>query len=803
MDNGILRSLETLICSGFESKHKRIVSAIVTVWNSTFGSEPDLEYPPRVTEAILRLRPIADIRLPSFPDHHRNEVCVFETNTEIRLLTEQTVSTGPTFEDESQEDNLPYGLEDYNISRSSTSRERTPHLEPSPLPQLGRRASPNMLVDLPHSGSRKRAFQGTPENNKRKVAKKNLTPKLRHDDSQVQFAAIDSSPLADAVLDSQLLTDRQREVKERQRETGAMFANIGISPRFRTESGLSNLTPGSDPPALKQTSPDDPSTPDLPLREKATFDEYITSSPTPRRGGFRVQMNIDLTDPPSSSPEQSLPMANTRIFVSGNSRRDVDRSNSDIWEVTSSPPVRSQDVSRTSTDLGPSAQVVEDLIVTEADHDTSMIGNSMEDDGLTGPLERPSTPLETHGSLALERQASRTPNEVFVDALSSPAPPTPVKDINSDQLSIDGMEDDQRGLAPSLVKQNDSQIAYSLSEADEDSMLRLISKFDKPGPRHDHTNNEMDGDDNVMEPDSLAGGMGDCPAANINQHKMAVPLSTTSEQSNSQSLGSTSVASEPQGKQPTIIKPLRTNSKIKKLTQTSPTFDNAIATSTVLEAQDKNTSKHNRRSTTMKRKIIDERAKVPNSLAVETIGKTSQAISSNTTILITSSGSTTKSRETGMDPETSSHGLEYDESMISNAAEAGQRTSTHLDKQIPDVRDVTIDSDSHMSLFNSKSKDGELPVVPTHIQSVETAGQKTKETCDRWDKATYTTSVVPSAREVGVGERGAKVIGKFEEILASLRAVALTREEAQKVENLLWDVKGELYAAEKRGRVEG
>jgi hypothetical protein len=517
---------------------------------------------------------------------------------------------------------LPYRLEDYNISRSSTSRERTPHLEPSPVPQLGRRASPNLLVELPHSGSRKRAFQGTPENSKRKVAKKNLTPRLRHDDSQVQFAAIDSSPLADAVLDSQLLTDRQREVKERQRETGAMFANIGVSPRFGPKSGLTNLTPSSDASALKQISPDNPATPDLPLREKAPFDEYITSSPTPRRGGFRVQMDIDLMDPPSSPPEQPLLMANSKIFESRNSRSNVDRSKSEIWDVTSSPPVRSQDVSRTSTDLGPSAQVVEDFIATEADHDASMVGNSMEDDQLTGFSERPSTPLEIHGSLALERQASRTPNDVFVDALSSPAPPTPVKDINSDRLYSDEMEDDQRGLALSLTKQNDSQIAYSLSEADEDSMLRLITKFDKPGPRHDHTSNGLGRDDDVTESDS-SGGIGS--PASINQQNMAVTLSTISEQSNSQSSGSAPFASEPLEKQTMSIKPLMENSKIKKLTQTSlPLFDNAAATSAVLELQENDTSKRTWRSSKGKKKIINERAKVPNSLAVDAISKTSK-----------------------------------------------------------------------------------------------------------------------------------------------------------------------------------
>jgi len=156
-----------------------------------------------------------------------------------------------------------------------------------------------------------------------------------------------------------------------------------------------------------------------------------------------------------------------------------------------------------------------------------------------------------------------------------------------------------------------------------------------------------------------------------------------------------------------------------------------------------------------------------------------------------------------MGPETSSPGLEEDDSVISSAAEAGQGISTDVDKQVPDVGDITGDSDSHTSVFNNKSKGGEPSVVPAHPQNVETAGQKTRGTCDRWDKSIYTSSVVPSEQEVGVGETGSRVIGRFEEILESLRAVTLTREEAQKVENLLWDVKGELYAAEKRGRAEG
>jgi hypothetical protein len=642
-DSSLLRSLETLICSGFESRHKHTVSTMISLWNFTFGSEPDLEYPPRVTEAVLRLRPIADIRLPSFPECE-NEVCVYQISHNTGLLTRQATSTGPIFEDGSQEDNLPYDLEDYNMLRSSTSRERTPHLEPSPLPQGGYRTSPNLTVGLPHSGSRKRAFQGTPENNKRKVAKKNITPKLRHDDSQIQFAAIDSSPLTDAVLDSQLLTDRQREVKERQREMGAVFVNIGASPRLRTKSGFSHLTPSSDPSALKQTSPDGPSTPDLPVQEKALFDEYITSSPTPCRGGFNVQMDTDLTDPPSSPPEQSLSIANQRIFVSGDSRRYVDSSKPDFWDAKSSPPVRLQGVSRSSSDLGYSAQVEEVITIAREENYVPVTGNSIEHDEITGTQLRPRTPVETIGSLALERQASRTPNDVFVDALSSPAPPTPAMDINSGQLYITEVQDDERTASPKLVKQNDSQIAYSLSEADEDSMLRLITKFDIPVSRQDHIHNEMSPDIHVRESDPLSEGRVDSPTANIKQTSMVLPLSQTSGQCESQRLGYPSIESEPLRSQSIILKPLETSTRIKKAHPTGMgEIENATTPAEIdvqvsqqgmethLQEIDKN--RRIQRSTDTKRKIVDEDVEVPNSTVVNAIGKTFQAVPHNYAIL--------------------------------------------------------------------------------------------------------------------------------------------------------------------------
>lgn len=63
-----LQSLAVLIAGGLESKRKVIVSGSLKVWNDTFGVQSSLEYPPRVRVAMKKLRPVADISLPTFPE---------------------------------------------------------------------------------------------------------------------------------------------------------------------------------------------------------------------------------------------------------------------------------------------------------------------------------------------------------------------------------------------------------------------------------------------------------------------------------------------------------------------------------------------------------------------------------------------------------------------------------------------------------------------------------------------------------------------------------------------------------------
>ena len=137
-----------------------------------------------------------------------------------------------------------------------------------------------------------------------RVAKTPPKVRLRHDDSQIQFAAIDSSPLASEDIDSQLLTDHQKETKERQMQEAAMFPKLGSSPpssvrRFSTELPRLVLDRGSKSPGLVE--PDGQVSPALPVIEE-NLEAFLGSSPTPRSSKkFSSNPSSDM-GPPSSSP---------------------------------------------------------------------------------------------------------------------------------------------------------------------------------------------------------------------------------------------------------------------------------------------------------------------------------------------------------------------------------------------------------------------------------------------------------------------------------------------------------------------
>ncbi|KAF2749778.1 hypothetical protein M011DRAFT_484473 [Sporormia fimetaria CBS 119925] len=228
-DSSLLSSLEPLLCAGFSSRRRRVVETSVKSWNSTFGKEEGLRYPAQLEKKLHRLSGAVELLAPSLEGRER-------------------LSTEPLSFDES----------DDSIAES-TPRIRAKSARPSNSP----------FIDS--AGSRRRFAR-----------KRHPTAKLRHDNSQIHFEPILSSPAALSRQESQVLTDRQREVFERQRDTSTVYS--------AADPGWQHFGGSSQPQDVNSDAltADDLPTPTRhsrsPLKALAAMgpmDAYLGSSPTP------------------------------------------------------------------------------------------------------------------------------------------------------------------------------------------------------------------------------------------------------------------------------------------------------------------------------------------------------------------------------------------------------------------------------------------------------------------------------------------------------------------------------------------
>ncbi|KAF8453163.1 Rap1-interacting factor 1 N terminal-domain-containing protein [Terfezia claveryi] len=221
-DSMTLQSLATIISAGLESRRKVIVNAAIEAWNETFGAQNSLEYPARVRVVMKKLRPIADINLPNFPED-----------------IDEIVPTPPAWED-SQE------------SQEGLAVDPRPWSSPTPAPSRhgDRTASP---IVNPISSSRDFLTR------LREASLKATKPKarLKHLDSQLDFApiAIDSQI---PILDSQLLTDHQKDVRDRQqKEAAELFSDICVAQTSKPRRELLSVKePTENLNVSEQTPPD-------------------------------------------------------------------------------------------------------------------------------------------------------------------------------------------------------------------------------------------------------------------------------------------------------------------------------------------------------------------------------------------------------------------------------------------------------------------------------------------------------------------------------------------------------------------
>ena len=126
--------------------------------------------------------------------------------------------------------------------------------------------------------------------------------RLRHNDSQVEFAAIESSPLASGMEESQYLTDRQKEVRQRQGLEAAMFPEIRSSPISaprKAEYTLPKLNFRSNQEHHQKVRLEEETSPVYP--PDILMNDFLGSSPTPA-SGRKDHVVARPDDDPTSSP---------------------------------------------------------------------------------------------------------------------------------------------------------------------------------------------------------------------------------------------------------------------------------------------------------------------------------------------------------------------------------------------------------------------------------------------------------------------------------------------------------------------
>ena len=271
-DGQVLLHLEPLITSGFVSRRRSVVNISIATWNKTFGKEDSLRYPPRLEKVLRRLHNSVELVLPSLDVNDDDNVSLTHIIVAPTVLTvQQDVELSFYDSDESAE--IPR-----RSARSSRAKE-----------------SPFKIIKSERSLKPQSPAISSPANRR---ASSRRTPKvrLRHDNSQIQFEAIVSSPSNPFVQESQILTERQKEMIERQRLAGGLFANMS-APSPEREVSPSPIELNSD----VQSMDDLPtrSTRITPLKAMAKMgpmDVFLGSSPTPHARRSSQKIVSDDTD---------------------------------------------------------------------------------------------------------------------------------------------------------------------------------------------------------------------------------------------------------------------------------------------------------------------------------------------------------------------------------------------------------------------------------------------------------------------------------------------------------------------------
>lgn len=286
LDKAQFDDVETLFAAAFKSQHPSIVNKAAEAWNTLVKGEENVDCSESLKSIVSSLRLKVDIMLPG------SEADGFGAQS------------GRAREDISF------------VALSSVSSHQDAQQDPEST-------ASSTAPTLRRTSSRKRRMEAVPEVTRSKRSRPSATPKrLRHENSQIQFAPIASS--SPVVEESQHLTERQKEVRERQREDNKLYSDLHDPPASASGDENEPVEPKSKTRSRGKTKQKG-----TPQREEQ-YSKHITSTPTPRRGQV-LQMD-DFNDPPSSPPlPRPYPLLSE---LKSRSRADNAMEN---WEFSSPP----------------------------------------------------------------------------------------------------------------------------------------------------------------------------------------------------------------------------------------------------------------------------------------------------------------------------------------------------------------------------------------------------------------------------------------------------------------------------------
>ncbi|OAA34087.1 Rap1-interacting factor 1 [Metarhizium rileyi] len=389
-----LSHIEPLLAAAFKSTHAVILNRTAAAWNAIMKDDEATGYSDSFMAIISSVRSKVDLILPA-ASRERNTFRIRSSN--------EGLSTNPSFVASSPISSHPDGSTAAAASRASASKR--------PM-------------------TRRRCLEMTPELHQAKQTKRMSTPRPRHDDSQIQFKLIaSSSPLHD---ESQHLTDRQKEVRERQRQNAVLYSDG--QPASSLSSAHSPLRSNVQENAPTSGKNMQESTP----KRNKSFEDLISSTPTPRRG--QVLQIDDLNDPPSSPPApRPYPLLSE---IRSRSRAE---NAMESWEFSSPPGSPTENHHAEEEESQPASSVDADISmrlrrsskrqrVSETDtckyknktvskglgNEGALTGKTAEDESIKLSLTTPTTPAEGmvtrarkgHDAPKLEKDSAKGPKSL-------------------------------------------------------------------------------------------------------------------------------------------------------------------------------------------------------------------------------------------------------------------------------------------------------------------------------------------------------------------------------------------------------